>query len=146
MFEAEDYVLDNRYYGMLVGDGDHVDSAPMWRMELVHNENGIPSRYQWYHEKDERPIMTNADMALVCDLSDHMHVDASGDEGAVDCAFKDDSKPTEGNYGTRRRAQGKVVCPVADETMEKMIEYKMDNELWLHDFEKVLEKMVKNGY
>ena len=154
VFEAESYVLNNRYYSMLVGaDGDYVNSAPEWEMELVHNENGVPSRYQWYHEKDgeeERPIMTNADMALVRDLSDHMSVDADGNEGAVNCSFKDSEKTAgEGSTYTRRRVletSKKVACPVASHTIEKMVELKMDNELFLYEFEKVLKKMVKNGY
>ena len=148
VYDAESYTLDNRYYGMLVGDEeDPVYSAPMWHMELVHNDDGIPSRYQWYTEKDgedERPIMTNADMALVRDLKDHMTVDEDGNEGAVDCAFKDEGKPE--GYTRRTRSLNSAVCPVASKTIEKMVEYKLDNEHFLYDFEKVLEKMVKNGY
>lgn len=150
VFEAESYVLNNRYYGMLVGNaGDYVNTAPDWTLELVDNENGVPSRYQWYHERDgedERPIMTNADMALARDLSDHMSVDKDGNEGKVDCTFKETA---EGSTYTRRRnlqSSKMAACPVASHTIEKMIEYKMDNTLFLYDFEKVLEKMVKNGY
>lgn len=156
VFDAKSYELNNRYYSMLVGDEDDVQSAPEWHMELVHNEDGISSRYQWYHEKEgeeERPIMLNADMALVRDFSEHMHTDANGNEGAVTCSFKDESSGNgiEGEYDgyTRRRSlqQKKIVaCPVASQTIEKMVEYKLDNEMFLYDFEKVLEKMVKNGY
>ena len=143
VFDAESYALDNRYYGML-------DEDTNWELELVHNEDGIPSRYQWYHEKDgedERPIMTNADMALVRDLSDHMYVDKDGNEGASDCAFK--SEDEEGGTYTRRRNlqyKSKPACPVASDTIEFMMDYKMDNTKFLYKFEKVLEKMVKNGY
>ena len=156
VFEAEDYILDNRYYDMLVGEeSDPVSTAPNWALELVDNDTleGIPSRYQWFHEEDgeeERPIMTNADMALVRDLSDHMSVDADGNEGAVNCSFKDSEKTAgEGSTYTRRRVletSKKVACPVASHTIEKMVELKMDNELFLYEFEKVLKKMVKNGY
>jgi len=149
VFDADTYVLNNRYYGMLVGDGDGVASAPMWHMELVENSGQIPNRYQWYHEedgKDERPIMLHFDMALVRDLSDHMSVDPKGNEGAVDCVFREEGDEAVAGYTRRRRTQGKKACPVASDTIEKMIEYKMDNEMFLYDFEKVLEKMVKNGY
>ena len=146
VFEAESYVLNNRYYSMLVGaDGDYVNSAPEWEMELVHNENGVPSRYQWYHEKDgeeERPIMTNADMALVRDLRDHMSIDVHGTGGFVDCTFKDEQS-------TRRRLRRENVamaCPKASQTIGKVVDYAMDNDLFLEDFESVLEKMVNNGY
>jgi hypothetical protein len=150
VFDAEDYVLDNRYYKMLVGDDDPVTSAPLWQGELVHNEGGIPSRYQWFHEKygeDERPIMTSADIALVRDLSDYMH-DENGVEGIVECVFKEQSVSVQQSksYTRRKSLQNKPVCPVASETLEFMIEYKLDNELWLIDLERVLEKMLTNGY
>lgn len=150
VFNAEDYVLDNRYYKMLVGDDDPVTSAPLWQGEIVHNENGIPSRYQWFHEKngeDERPVMTSADIALVRDLSNFMH-DKNGVEGIVECAFKKEagSGRTSNSYTRQPSVQNKPVCPVASETMEFMIEYKNDNQSWLIDFEIVLEKMLTNGY
>jgi hypothetical protein len=135
---------------MLVGDDDPVTSAPLWQGELVHNEGGIPSRYQWFHEKygeDERPIMTSADIALVRDLSDYMH-DENGVEGIVECVFKEQSVSVQQSksYTRRKSLQNKPVCPVASETLEFMIEYKLDNELWLIDLERVLEKMLTNGY
>ena len=148
VFEAEDYILDNRYYDMLVGEeSDPVSTAPNWAIELVDNDilEGIPSRYQWFHEEDgeeERPIMTNADMALVRDLSDHMSADVHGTEGLVDCAFKDEES-------TRRRLRREnvaIACPVASQTIEKVVDYAMDNDLFLKEFESVLEKMVNNGY
>jgi len=150
VFDAEDYVLDNRYYKMLVGDDDPVSSAPLWQGELVHNEGGIPSRYQWFHEKygePERPIMTSADIGLVRDLSDYMH-DENGVEGIVECVFKEESVSVQQSksYTRQRSPQQKPVCPVSSETLDFMIEYKMDNELWLIDFERVLEKMLTNGY
>ena len=141
VFDAEEYKMDNRYYSML--------TDKHWELELVHNEDGIPSRHQWYHEedgKDERPIMTNTDMGLVRDLSDNMYVDKDGNEGAVDCFFEESSnqyiRRTEEAYGKGKMA----ACPIASETMKFVEEYKMDNEAWLIDFEEVLEKMLKNGY
>eukprot|EP00571_Detonula_confervacea_P013404 CAMPEP_0172302870 /NCGR_PEP_ID=MMETSP1058-20130122/4522_1 /TAXON_ID=83371 /ORGANISM="Detonula confervacea, Strain CCMP 353" /LENGTH=306 /DNA_ID=CAMNT_0013013519 /DNA_START=488 /DNA_END=1407 /DNA_ORIENTATION=- len=60
VFEAEEYVLDNRYYDILLGKGDNIESSgPKWELELVHNNGTIPDRYQWFHEKegtDERPM------------------------------------------------------------------------------------------
>ena len=71
--------MDNRFYDMLLGEEDDlVGSAPEWKLEFVHNEGGIPDRYQWFHEeegKEERPIMTNSDMALVRDLTGHIGMD-----------------------------------------------------------------------
>ena len=150
VFNAKDYVLDNRYYKMLVGDKDPVTSAPLWQGELVHNEGGIPSRYQWFHKRngeDERPIMTSADIALVRDLSGYMH-DENGVEGIVECVFKAESGAmrTSSSYTKQQSVQKKPVCPIASDTLEFMIEYKNDNELWLIDFERVLEKMLTNGY
>lgn len=151
VFNADDYVMDNRYYKMLVGDEDPVLSAPLWEGEIVHNEGDIPSRYQWYHKKDgedERPIMTSADIALVRDLSGFMYDDGEV-EGIVECVFNDESASGSANDSDRKQRsmqRRKPVCPVASETLELMIEYKMDNELWLIDFERVLEKMLRNGY
>ena len=151
---AEEYILDNRYYAVLVGDeGDEVNSAPNWELEFVDNsegieyideedgstqylEAGIPHRYQWFNtdkcDDNERPIMTNADMALVRDLSGHISTDNSGTDGKVSCSFKQES--------------GNKACPVAHETMQKVLEYKMDKTLFLFEFEQVLGKMINNGY
>jgi len=155
VFEAEEYILDNRYYSMLLGD-DQED--PMWELELVHNNETIPSRYQWFHEKEgeeERPIMTNADMALVRDFSKHISVDEDGNVGKVECVFKDINEEEElvrrrlkrerrKRVKQQKNARKPVVCPVASETIGKALEYKMDNELFLYDFEAVLEKMVNH--
>ncbi|KAL3810433.1 hypothetical protein ACHAXA_006580, partial [Cyclostephanos tholiformis] len=145
VFDAAEFIMDNRYYNMLIGDD------MTWDLELVHNENGVPSRHQWYHEeegKDERPIMTNSDMALVRDLSDYMTTDEDGTKGAVSCVFKVDETESGGITNTRQRSvQSKpVACPVAHDLLPIMQEYQMDNELWLIDFEQVLEKMLKSGY
>lgn len=130
---AEEYLLDNRFYGMLDGDVEQ-----SWNLELVDNSalgGGIPNRYQWANDarcETERPIMTNADMALVRDFKDHISTDANGVTGNVSCTF---------GY-----AAGKTACPLASETFDKVNDYKMDNMLFLEDFEQVLGKMVNNGY
>ena len=42
MCHAEEYILNNRFYSMLVGeDGDLVNSAPNWTQEFVNNTEGI---------------------------------------------------------------------------------------------------------
>jgi len=148
VYDAHEYELNNRYYDMLIGDD------MTWEMELVHNENGIPSRYQWFQEKEgeeERPITTTSDMALARDLSGYISIDKDGNEGAVSCVFKEEESDKEGSggstYNRLRSLQTKpVVCPVAHDTVAKMLEYRMDNELFLIDFEHVLEKMLKAGY
>ena len=140
VYKADDYELNNRYYDMLVGDD------VSWQIELVHNEGDIPSRYQWFQEKEgetERPIMTNTDMALARDLSGYMNVDEDGNTGAVCCVYKSEQEKT----NNHRSLQSKpAVCPVAHDTVEMMLNYREDNELFLIDFEHVLEKMLKSGY
>ena len=169
---AEEYILNNRFYSMLVGeDGDLVNSAPNWTQEFVNNTEGIefvdaetneteslgriPNRYQWFNtdkcEDNERPIMTNADMALVRDFSAHLSVDENGTPGKVNCTFKD-----EGEEEDIRRRRGlrfgisaqniPEACPIASETIDIVSDYQEDNEGFLHDFQIVLEKMVENGY
>jgi hypothetical protein len=153
VYKADDYELNNRYYDMLVGD----DMS--WQIELVHNEGDIPSRYQWFQEKKgetERPIMTNADMGLARDLSGYMSVDEDGNTGAVSCVYKSEEEETNnesgsdsgsGGYMRERTLKSKLaVCPVAHDTVEMMLKYREDNELFLIDFEHVLEKMLKSGY
>lgn len=145
VFQAEDYILDHRYYDMLLGDDDNlVQGAPMWKLELVHNNDTVPDRYQWAHERKgmkERPIMTNADMAIVRDVTGHMTVDQFGNTGKVDCAFKEDDEGSESDEKPKP-----VVCPVASDTIEKALEYRNDKELFLSDFQRVLGKMLCNGY
>jgi len=143
VFEADAYKLDNRYYKMLLDKE--------WEFELVHNEGKIPNRYQWYHEqegKDERPIMTNTDMGLLLDLSGHLYTDEEGNEGAVSCAADDSHHEDEGGDYLRRRTEEdkkpKTSCPVSEETKEFLEEYALDNEGWLIDCEKVIEKMLVN--
>ena len=159
VYNAKEYILDNRYYEILVDKE--------WALELVHNEeyDDIPSRYQWYLEKDgkdERPIMTNSDMALVYDMEEYMYEDEYGNDGAIDCEYKsydgyyDDSydekkdyhdyDSSDKDYHTRRLADGKPTCPHASHTIDKILEYKEDNTKFLYDFEHVLIKMINNGY
>lgn len=132
-FNAKDYILDNRYYGMLTG-GEGRD----WELELAENNGGIPNRYQWVHRSgaDESPIMTNSDIALVRDLQGHIVADSEGNNGLVTCGYAPTSKAP----------QGYPTCPMARATLELMEDYSMDNAKFLTSFGRVLAKMLKNGY
>ena len=154
VFDAEEYILNNRYYGMIIGINDDViESAITWEQELVHNEGNISSRYQWYHEseeEEERPIMTNADIALVRDMADHMSEDENGIPGKVSCSFNKKSHELEKvSSAEKKRSRGlrqNNICPVASSTIKKTLEYRMDNTLFLLDFQDALDKMLRNGY
>lgn len=95
--------------------------------------------------------MTNSDIALVRDLSAHFEnvtvTNADGDDEIVPgsvttCSFR---------CGGRERLTGcpnrnPPLCPHAAETFFKAAEYKFSNDLFISDFERVLDKMIKNGY
>jgi hypothetical protein len=146
--------------------------APQWTQELVRNTNRPQkSRIQWFHQKrvcgggnianctepedDERNldkiIMTNSDIALVRDLSGRFeNVTVTNADGSVEtvpgsvssCSFR---------CGGQERLTGcpdrdPPLCPHAAETFFRAAEYKFDNDLFVSDFEVVLDKMIKNGY
>ena len=75
-------------------------------------------------------------------------IDEDGNEGKVTCAFNsgDDNHSHAGRKKKKSNKRKTAVCPVASSTIERALEYKMDNSLFLRDFERVLEKMVNNGY
>ena len=72
--------------------------------------------------------------------------------GKVDCDFKQGQQSAGSrrlySRGSKRLNSAAVpfVCPVASQTIDKVLEYKMNNELFLYEFEAVLMKMVNNGY
>jgi len=141
-FSADEYILDHRYYAMYVGP------EAEWEQELVHNEEpNIPHRYQWFHEREgevERPISTNADMALVYNLDAYMDTDDEGNEGAVDCEVK-----TPKRYSNSKRILAdnkKKACPIADNTIDYVWEYYENNDKFLLDFQRVFMKMLQKGY
>lgn len=155
VFDPDKYLLNNRYYAMIVGDEDDViETAIPWEQEFVHHEGDVPPRYQWYHESKEereRPVMTNSDIALVRDLTRHMAEDKNGIPGKVSCFFNKESREivmasAEKKTHSRRLRSQLHICPVASSTIEKALEYKMDNDLFLLDFEKALDKMLRSGY
>jgi len=135
--------LNNRYYDMLVGE------TTTWTMEHVTNTNGIPSRYQWFQQlprNPQRPIMTNSDMALARNLTGYM-----SDDGDVSCDYVAAVASSTGSTAVFKRnlrslQTTSVACPIASETIAKMLEYKMDNDAFLFDFEMALSKMLLNGY
>jgi len=147
--------------------------APQWTQELIRNNNqpGVPSRIQWFHQKvpcgagsipdcddpgdDPRTfdkiIMTNSDIALVRDLSgyfENVTVDNSdGTEEVVPgsvtaCSFRCGGRDRETGCPNRNPP----LCPHAAETFWKAKDYKFDNDLFLEDFEAVVDKMIKNGH
>ena len=133
-YNAKDYILDNRYFKMLVGD-DYQE----WELELAENGGGIANRYQWVlkGDVDEFAIMTNSDVALVRDLEGHMEEDSEGNSGKVTCGYAPTSKAPQG-YST---------CPMASATMEFVEDYSKNNDKFLISFERVLAKMLtNNGY
>lgn len=126
-------VLDVGYYRGLIGGRRRNDplerllNAPQWRQRTVRNNSlpGIPDRRQWTSGRGNRQtIMTNADIALVRDISS---MDSNGN---VSCEFKG-----------RRNA-----CPHAQKTFDDMADFKFNQSAWLREFRNVLSKMVTHGY
>ena len=58
------------------------------------------------------------------------------DDGKVSCAF---TQQIAFNTNSPR-------CPEAAKSLKFAANYKFDNDLWLHDFEKVFKRMLNNGY
>ncbi len=152
--------LNSGYYDMIAGGSVDPDNfwdlvhAPAWDQVFVNNRQrlDIDSRYQWIHAKDigvndtradQTLFMTNADIALVRNLTDFMTNDENGVPGKVDtCAFR---CPGTNRLTGCTESKGLPLCPVAS-TLGKVVEYKFNEELFLMDFEAALEKMVLNGY
>ena len=156
-------VLANGYYDLLVGDTPdpgreptvhELRHAPQWTLEFVNNNNrpGIPSRYQWFHQKQDQStanftdtrqldkiIMLNSDIALVRNLTDHLD---AGTGEVVGCQFRCGGQERETGCPDRNPP----VCPMAGPTVELAYRYKADNGLWLRDFQAVLNKMTLNTY
>ena len=143
VFNPDSYELDNRYYKMF-------DIS--WEVELLENTvMHVPHRYQWYIDPREKgPIMTNSDIALVRDFSKYISTDKNGVDGFVTCLFDHTAHfhfDEEGNFTPDDDSNSdKPVCPIASKTMLKVIEHKINNEMFLYDFQEVLDKMVRNGY
>ncbi len=87
----------------------------------------------------ERPIMLYTDIALVCDLSDYMHLDENGVKGSMDCTFQE-------GQGSSVYVSEEERSPHPPRIWFVQLPPRHDNEGWLMDFEKVLDKMLRNGY
>ena len=148
------HVLDNEYYALLVGGrpssslDKKLDLAPFWSREYLNNVEfpNIPNRFLWTRrsdaggdssqgdltgDNDERLGMTNADIALVRDLSS-----AQDDQFRVKCDF--------GLREEIHSPHGR--CPAAKVTIDLVAELKVNNTQWLMEFEYVLRKMFTYGY
>lgn len=143
------------YYELIVGGNGHssldgltdedIFFTTKWTQETIDNRNkGTPDRVQWFHLKDanktnpvnpgekrqERPIMLNADIALVRDFDGYLN----GGTGEVGCQFRccpDKEVP---------------VCPAANLTMWIAAEFKFNNTMWLGEFRDAFDKMLMNRY
>jgi len=126
---------DNRFDGQNLPDFDTLIRARDW--DLVEENNNdipdIPNRFVWENRRGgggggRRTLMTNADMALVRDFSEHIN-DSTGE---VSCSFRGS------NGGTR--------CPHAEATFYIAAEYKYDVQTWIEDFSDVFTKVLLQGY
>eukprot|EP00977_Amphora_coffeiformis_P023731 scaffold14067_cov172-Amphora_coffeaeformis.AAC.3 len=135
----EQTVLDNDYYFELVGNPDpdipfdqQVDIAPPWFRVFEDNSDldGIPDRNMWEAfpegRNGQRILMLNADVALVRELDDN---NMNKNTGRVSCGFIGEGR-----------------CPHAARSLDFAAEYRLDNNLWLRDFQDVFQRMLINGY
>ncbi len=58
------------------------------------------------------------------------------EDGTVNCAFV--------QFFAAR--DGISRCPHAERSFQFAVDYKFDNDLWLHDFAQVYKKMLNHGY
>mmetsp|Transcript_34267 Transcript_34267/g.63151 ORF Transcript_34267/g.63151 Transcript_34267/m.63151 type:complete len:554 (-) Transcript_34267:470-2131(-) len=151
--------FDNRYYYMLVGGSKFtdpmwkkLDDAPHWNKRVLDNSdmvlelnNGtggtstvvpIPDRFQWVRENfGSDPfelIMLNSDIALARDLSGRIDPEAGGRVRSCDFKESEGSKPR---------------CPRTPVGMiDTLLEFKLNNTLWLVEFERVLNKFFDYGH
>jgi len=134
-------VLDSNYYNQLIGgegnsgpvpDFDTLYDAPNWNKEIVNNGNNrpIPDRQQWVRNRNQggRLIMTNADIALVRDFSNHFN-EATGE---VSCEFKNPRR-------------NRPACPHAAQTFFHMAEFRFDEAGWFVEFRDVYMKVLHHG-
>jgi hypothetical protein len=85
-------------------------------------------------------------MALARNLTGYI-----SDDGDVSCDYVAAVASSTGSTAVFKRnlrslQTTSVACPIASETIAKMLEYKMDNDAFLFDFEMALSKMLLNGY
>ena len=123
------------YYHQLVGKPGKLDKAPSqgqkWQQVEIDNTDvvDIGEEVQWVRDTlgnqgGNEIFMLHADVALVRDLTGKFN----DENGFVSCEF--------GNVPPVQR------CPMADDTIELMSEYREDEQLWIEDFRDTLTKMV----
>lgn len=135
---TDEFVLNNDYFFELVGNPDpdvdfvdQLDIAPPWFPEFGDNSDlpGVADRHFWVAfpqgQDGQRIVMLNADVALVREITDS-NMDK---DGKMSCDFIGSSK-----------------CPHAARSLDYVAEYRLDNSLWLTDFQDILKRMLDNGY
>lgn len=165
---VDETLLNNNYYFELVGNPDpdipfdqQVDLAPPWFRDFEDNSDlpGIPDRNLWIAFPEGRDgqkiVMLNADVsfdlsilsnvmkiflyqklmrrsfhsiqiALVRELTDQ---NMDKETGEVSCGFIGEGR-----------------CPHASGSLDFVAEYRINNNLWLNDFQDVFKKMLRKGY
>lgn len=154
--------LSNGYYNVLVGLPESMEHVTDWIPRKVDNSDlrdqgiNMPDRWEWQHDKigdvngavkrdeegrsdkdtvKEWTIMLNTDIALARDFADYF----DSETGEVTCQWR-----CRGKEGSSKCDQVSV-CPSAS-TLTQLSKYREDNNKWLRDFEKVLQKMLMQGY
>jgi hypothetical protein len=122
-WDLSDFQLDNGFHIELIGlKEDSFASLPNWKQVLVDNSDiaDIPDRFQWEADvADTRLAMLNSDIAMVRQISN----------GKSACTF----------MGTNR-------CADAKETIDHMMMYAWNRQVFLEDFREALLHMIENGY
>jgi hypothetical protein len=136
-FVTRNRILDNEYYSELVGDvGNLVQGAPIWKQHFEDNSDlkKFDDIYVWRRLPPALNgsfiVMTNADIAIVRDLSG---LNLNPQTGQVNCQFVD-------------KAGSQPTCPQLNGALDEAARYKFSNRSWLIDFEAVLRKLFNTGY
>jgi hypothetical protein len=136
-FVTRNRILDNAYYSELVGDvGNLVQGAPIWKQHFEDNSDlkKFDDIYVWRRLPPALNgsfiVMTNADIAIVRDLSG---LNLNPQTGQVNCQFVD-------------KAGSQPTCPQLNGALDEAARYKFSNRSWLIDFEAALRKLLNAGY
>ena len=162
-------IVNNEYYGMLVGGTSlqdtlkkKLDEAPHWGAKSQDNTDlqntDVPNRFLWTRRtqataisslsaatgsgQTPQLIMLTSDIALCRNLSGG-YIDPVTQ--SVSCQFVLRNGNGNGDGSFRALASGR--CPHVDGRMLNMLlEFKLNNSLWLEEFGAVLTKMFSAGY
>lgn len=121
--------LDNQFYRFLT-DGNGGSTT-----EYDHtNEGNTNGLFLWKRRANvfqgRKPlVMLDVDMALAHDVSGHIVDQRTGE---VSCVLETDGDAP--------------ICDDAAATLDQVVAYANDNQLWLEDFRDALNKMLANGY